>query len=225
MKRAGAAIPIVLAVFLAACASPAPEPERSPERRIHVVRRGETVWRISRWYGTTVRAIAHANRLEDPTQIRVGQLLIIPPGTSRLVPDSDRAWTRSHPDGRSAPRRFVWPVEGLVTSGFGMRNGAHHDGLDIPARTGTPIRAAEAGRVIHSDAKLSGYGNMIILKHTGAFSTVYAHNRRNLVKVGEFVEKGQIIGEVGRTGRTTSPHLHFEVRRNGRPRDPLQYLQ
>ena len=78
--------------------------------------------------------------------------------------------------------------------------------------------------MIHSDSKLAGYGNMIIIKHTGNISTVYAHNRKNKVRVGQFVEKGEIIAEVGSTGRTTAPHLHFEVRRDGRPRDPLHYL-
>ena len=78
--------------------------------------------------------------------------------------------------------------------------------------------------MVHSDSRLAGYGNMIIIKHAGKVSTVYAHNRANLVKVGEFVKKGQVIAEVGRTGRTTAPHLHFEVREDGRARNPLSYL-
>jgi murein DD-endopeptidase MepM/ murein hydrolase activator NlpD len=118
-----------------------------------------------------------------------------------------------------------WPLSGRVTSGFGMRNGAHHDGIDIPARMGSVIRAAESGRVVHADSSLAGYGNMIIVKHTGDISTVYAHNSRNLVHVGDFVDKGQIIAEVGQTGRTTAPHLHFEVRRDGKPRNPVDYLR
>jgi murein DD-endopeptidase MepM/ murein hydrolase activator NlpD len=101
---------------------------------------------------------------------------------------------------------------------------AHHEGIDISARPGTPIHAAEAGRVVHSDDELSGYGNMIILKHSGAYATVYAHNRRNLVEEGQFVEKGDVIGEVGQTGRASAPHVHFEVRRNGSPQNPLDYL-
>ena len=120
---------------------------------------------------------------------------------------------------------MIWPVRGPVTSGFGMRDGANHDGIDISVTRGTKIRAAEAGRVLHSDNDLAGYGNLIILKHKGSLSSVYAHNRKNLVKAGQFVEKGQVIAEVGRTGRTSAPHLHFEVRRSGTAVDPLEYLQ
>jgi murein DD-endopeptidase MepM/ murein hydrolase activator NlpD len=105
-----------------------------------------------------------------------------------------------------------------------MRRFARHEGLDISARQGTPVRAAEAGRVVHNDNALSGYGNLIIIRHSGSFASVYAHNRRNLVRVGQFVEKGEIIAEVGRTGNATAPHLHFEIRKNGSPRNPVDYL-
>jgi murein DD-endopeptidase MepM/ murein hydrolase activator NlpD len=105
-----------------------------------------------------------------------------------------------------------------------MRRLAHHDGIDISAGEGTPVRAAEAGRVVHSNSALSGYGNLIIIKHAGAFATVYAHNKRNLVRVGQFIEKGEVIAEVGRTGRASAAHLHFEVRRDGKPRNPVDYL-
>jgi len=205
---------LVVVLLLAACAS---GPDY--DTRVHVVRKGENMWRISQRYGTTVEAIALANRLRDPTQIAVGQRLWIPPRS--------RGARRSTPrkvNGHASAAKLAWPISGKVTSRFGMRNGAHHDGIDIPARSGTAIRAAESGRVIHSDDNLAGYGNMIIIKHVGRLSTVYAHNRKNNVRVGQFVEKGQVIGEVGDTGRTTSPHLHFEVRSDGRPGNPLNYL-
>ncbi len=225
------AVSLAAALLAGACASSGPPlaPREAAsraegERALHVVRKGETVWRISKWYGTSVGAIVHANRMNDATQIRVGQLLIIPPRTRAPMKELPKTWTRSDPRGKSATPKLSWPIRGKVTSSFGLRNGAHHDGVDIPARPGTPIRAAESGRVVHSGSKLAGYGNMIILKHAGKLSTVYAHNRKNLVRVGQFVEKGQIIGEVGSTGRTSAPHVHFEVRRDGRPRDPLQYL-
>ena len=107
----------------------------------------------------------------------------------------------------------------------GLRAGAHHDGIDIAGKKGTKIRAAEAGRVVHSDDSLAGYGHMVILKHASVYSTVYAHNRRNLVKVGQFVQRGEVIAELGDPGQTTAPHLHFEVRRDGRPADPLDFLR
>ena len=118
----------------------------------------------------------------------------------------------------------MWPVQGRITSGFGRRRFDHHAGIDIAAPSGSRVRAAEAGRVVHSDNKLSGYGNLVIIKHAGSFATVYAHNRKNLVRVGQFVDKGEVVAEVGETGRASAPHLHFEVRRNGKSENPLRYL-
>jgi murein DD-endopeptidase MepM/ murein hydrolase activator NlpD len=86
------------------------------------------------------------------------------------------------------------------------------------------VRAAEAGRVIHSGKGLGAYGNVVIVKHTGRWATVYAHNRRNHVRKGAFVEKGDVIAEVGKTGNASGPHLHFEIRRGDVPRDPLPCL-
>ena len=224
-RRLAASAAALLLLLGAACASsPPPAPTRDG-LRIHVVKRGETTWRISQHYGTTVRAIARANHLADPTRIRVGQRLYIPArNTTAAIARTDGGYRAVHPKGRKGDVRLVWPLVGRVSSGFGWRDGAHHDGVDMPAKPGTRIRAAEAGRVVHSGNSLAGYGNMVILKHGGAFSTVYAHNRRNKVRVGQFVEKGQVVAEVGKTGRATAPHLHFEVRYNGAPRNPLHYL-
>jgi murein DD-endopeptidase MepM/ murein hydrolase activator NlpD len=187
------------------------------------VKRGENLFRISKRYGVSMNAVAGANGISDPTKLAVGQRLVIP-GAAAVVPRGRGEWTRSDPRGSAGELSLIWPVSGRVTSYFGMRGGAHHDGLDIPMPPGSPVRAAEAGRVIHSGGGLSGYGNTIILRHAGRLSTVYAHNRRNLVHVGEFVERGQVIAEVGRSGRATTTHLHFEVRRDGSPIDPLDYL-
>jgi murein DD-endopeptidase MepM/ murein hydrolase activator NlpD len=219
----------LLVLLAAACSTPEPQLARrqpAAERRIHIVRPGETLWAISQRYGTTVEALAQLNDLADPTRIRTAQLLVVP--AQRSVPRARREdpWSERDPRGKSdGSHRFRWPLSGDVTSSFGVRNGAHHDGIDISVRSGTPVRAAEAGRVIHSDDSLAGYGNLIIVKHAGAFSSVYAHNRRNLARVGEFVEQGQLIAESGQTGRASAPHLHFEIRRDGRPLNPLIYLE
>ncbi len=221
----------LLGVALSGCGTPGPQilpagaPTPAPGTRTHIVQKGETAWRISQRYGSSVDAIRRANGLRDVTQLRVGQHLVVPLHARRVASKSARAWTRSDERGtRGVNHAFSWPVRGTLTSRYGVRRGAHHDGLDISAGRGTQIRAAEAGRVIHSGNGFAGYGNLIILKHTGAYSTVYAHNRKNHVRVGEFVERGQVIGEVGATGRATAPHLHFEVRRDGQARDPLHYL-
>ena len=206
--------------MLTACASPGPD----DRPRYHTVRRGETVWRIAQDYGTTVAEITRANKIRDVTTVRTGTRLLIPPSTGYRPKRSATRYTSALPQGRAGDATLAWPLSGKLTSPYGLRGAAHHDGIDIQAPTGATIRAAASGRVIHSDASVAGYGNMVIVKHAGSVSTVYAHNRRNIVRVGEFVQQGQPIAELGQTGRTTAPHLHFEVRRDGRPRDPLKYL-
>lgn len=114
-----------------------------------------------------------------------------------------------------------WPVKtGRVTQTF--VNGDHW-GIDIAAPTGTPIYAAHSGRVIYSGRGFKGYGKFVILK-SGNLATFYSHCHRLHVKQGQWVEEGQLIGKVGRTGNATGPHLHFEVRHNRTPMDPLVYL-
>jgi len=90
---------------------------------------------------------------------------------------------------------------------------------------GTPIKASNAGRVIYSGNTIKGYGNLIILRHSEEYITIYAHNQVNLVEEGEWVEKGQVIGKVGKSGRASGPHLHFEIRRNNKPLDPMLFLK
>ncbi|MEW6269617.1 MAG: M23 family metallopeptidase [Thermodesulfobacteriota bacterium] len=125
--------------------------------------------------------------------------------------------------GGDGGRTFVWPASGTISSSFGPRRNAHHDGIDIAAPEGTPIRAALDGVVVYVGS-LRGYGKVVILSHEGGLTTVYAHNSKNLVKQGARVRRGGVIASVGRTGRTTGPNLHFEVRKDNRARDPLAYL-
>jgi murein DD-endopeptidase MepM/ murein hydrolase activator NlpD len=122
--------------------------------------------------------------------------------------------------------RFIWPVPQFykVSSQFGPRGRRHHDGIDIPAPRGTPIVAVEKGMVIYSDNGIRGYGNMVVIAHNDDVFTVYAHNRSNKVKKGDRVKKGQLIAEVGNTGRSTGPHLHFEIRIRNKARNPASYL-
>jgi murein DD-endopeptidase MepM/ murein hydrolase activator NlpD len=118
---------------------------------------------------------------------------------------------------------FIWPVAGPVTSGFGPRWGRMHEGLDIAAGSGTPIRAAAAGTVSYA-GWLGGYGNLVVVEHGGGLATAYAHQQRIYVPVGRAVAQGEALGEVGSTGNSTGPHLHFEVRVNGSAVDPFGYL-
>jgi murein DD-endopeptidase MepM/ murein hydrolase activator NlpD len=130
---------------------------------------------------------------------------------------------RARLEARVAGNVFAWPLAGEVSSGFGRRDGRPHEGIDVRAEPGAPIRAAEAGRVAHA-GPLGDYGHTVVLVHAGGFATVYAHALRVGVARGERVRRGQLVAEVGASGNATGPHLHFEIRRRDRPRDPLLYL-
>jgi murein DD-endopeptidase MepM/ murein hydrolase activator NlpD len=124
---------------------------------------------------------------------------------------------------RQGSGNLIWPVNGPVVSGFGMRWGRLHAGVDIAVPTGTPIRAADSGRVILL-GWTGGYGNYTCIDHGGGFSTCYAHQSRYGTSMGASVRQGQVIGYVGCTGHCFGPHLHFETRVNGVPQNPLNYL-
>jgi len=125
--------------------------------------------------------------------------------------------------------QMMWPAPGRVLSGFGYRRNPmwggsqYHTGIDIGASYGEPVRSADNGEVIFS-GWWDGYGKAVVLDHGGGVSTVYGHMSRIYVEAGQKMEKGQVIGLVGSTGFSTGPHLHFEVRRNGKPVDPMGFL-
>jgi murein DD-endopeptidase MepM/ murein hydrolase activator NlpD len=125
--------------------------------------------------------------------------------------------------GRPSSAGFIWPCDGVVTSGFGMRWGRMHEGIDIGCAYGAPNRAAAAGTVIYA-GWMEGYGNLVVIDHGNGLSTAYAHASSLAVSVGESVSQGQTVSYVGSTGHSTGPHLHFEVRVNGTAVDPLGYL-
>ncbi len=196
---------------------------------VHVIKPGETVYRLSRYYEVPAARIVRANRIRDVSEVPVGARLVIP-GAEKSPPRGSIALASLAPASaiplahRVTDLRFVWPVRGRLSSRYGWRHGQSHEGIDIATRRGTKIRAAEAGRVIHS-GWLGSYGRVVIVKHTGHYSTVYAHNRRNKVKKGAFVKKGQVVAEVGSTGNARGPHLHFEIRRDRKPQDPMRFLR
>jgi murein DD-endopeptidase MepM/ murein hydrolase activator NlpD len=124
---------------------------------------------------------------------------------------------------RQGSGTFIWPVNGTFTSPFGMRWGRLHAGIDLAAPEGTPIRAADSGRVIIA-GWTGGYGNYTCISHSSSLSTCYGHQSRYATSAGANVSKGQVIGYVGNTGHSFGAHLHFEVRVNGNPVDPMGYL-
>jgi murein DD-endopeptidase MepM/ murein hydrolase activator NlpD len=127
------------------------------------------------------------------------------------------------PTGAASAAGFVWPVHGILTSGFGWRWGRMHEGIDIAVSNGTPVVAAAAGTVIVA-GWMGGYGNLVVVDHGGGISTAYGHNTSVTVGVGQQVAQGQLIAYSGNTGHSTGPHVHFEVRINGGAVDPMGYL-
>jgi murein DD-endopeptidase MepM/ murein hydrolase activator NlpD len=203
----------------------------------HTVKRHQTFWRICKTYGVNMEEVARVNGIRDKTKIEVGQRIFIP-GARRVlkvdiyvedVTAGGQAAVVTYERGR-----FIWPVAGQVTASFCAKETSvnrrwphgqrRHDGIDISALTGTVVRAAASGKVVYSDNKMKGYGNLIIIEHQDNFFTIYAHNEENLVKEEVFVKQGDAIALVGKTGNATGPHLHFEIRKGSEPLDPLRFL-
>lgn len=202
-------------------------PEQRAQGIYHVVKRGETLWRICKAYGADLQYVAEINNIRDPSQIREGQRIFIPGAPKSKTPAQARI--ASLPSGEPEPQiqtfqgKFVWPVRGEITSPFGVRNGMKHSGIDIKAPSGTPVVAAASGEVVYC-GELRGYGNVMIIRHSDELSTVYAHLKDILVQEHQRVTQGQVIATVGNTGRSEGAHLHFEVRVKNVARNPLFYL-
>lgn len=120
---------------------------------------------------------------------------------------------------------FIKPIRaGVITSRFGTRNGRLHSGIDIADKTSTEIYAAKSGNVVFAGYSSSGYGNLVRIKHSDGYETYYAHCSSILVSVGDYVEQEQLIAKVGMTGNATGPHVHFEIRVDGKAINPYEYI-
>lgn len=188
---------------------------------LHVVQSGDNLSKIAQTYEVSVQSIIEANQLENPHALRVNQRLIIP-GAQDLVAQ----WRSNILVSSSGQllRNFSWPVRGRISSRFGPRSGRMHEGVDIAVPIGTPIVAAAPGRVTFA-GHAGTYGLLVVIDHGRGVETRYAHNSRLLVQAGQRVAREQRIALSGNTGRSTGPHLHFEIRLNSRPVDPIRYLR
>lgn len=200
-----------------------------PGTKFVVVRvyNGQTVWDVAQAYDVSVEDIVAANGLGSPDFVRSGQSLKVPVEAG-LSPR--RVATKIADSAGSAAssavalaQGFIWPARGRLSSGFGWRRLRHHDGIDIASPYGAPITAARDGTVIFAGWYYA-YGKTVILNHGNGLQTIYGHASRILVERGDDVKKGQLIAHVGSTGRSTGPHLHFEVRIKGRAVNPMKYL-
>jgi lipoprotein NlpD len=221
---------VIAAIAITGCSASAPASQppvaySGSSRPVqHVVRPGETVYRIAHAYHVSVQSLLDANHLSDSRDLRVGQSLLIPGAYAYASLGGGEGGAAGMWNVPRASRQFAWPLwSGELTSGFGMRHGTMHDGVDIAAPVGTPVHAADSG-VVAFVGTLNGYGNTVIIRHSDNYVTVYGHNSRVLVREGTVVARGQNIAEVGTSGRTTGPNLHFEVRYDNRAYNPLSYL-
>ena len=201
----------------------------------YTVKAGDTLNKISRATGVSEATIARINKITNPNLLVVGQVLRLSDGAAAAAPrPSGAAMSRpapqatpspsseSSPPSRAADAGVIdwgWPAKGKVIQGFTPAT----KGIDIAGAAGDAIEAAAGGKVMYAGNGVRGLGNLVIIEHSDGFITAYAHNRTLLVKAGQEVKRGFKIAEMGQTD-TTSVRLHFEVRRQGTPVDPLQYL-
>lgn len=195
----------------------------SQDGAIHRVQRGESLWEIARMYRVDLEEIVRVNNITDPNRLLPAQEIIIPGRQAASIANAMRQERLVSADG-TLLQAFSWPVNGRISSRYGMRWGAMHHGVDIAVNTGTPVRAAAAGRVSFAGWN-GGYGYLVVIDHGQGVETRYAHNSRIVVKVGQQVKRGDIVAYSGNTGRSTGPHLHFEIRYRGASVDPLKYLR
>lgn len=214
---------------------------------LHKVHKGETLYSIAFRYGWKFQALARTNNIKKPYTIYPGQEIKVAKSSSvqknvnsapktggKKLTNSTNIQvkhTNSGPSIRqSGPKpplknfnlRWQWPAKGSLIAGF-LNNKPGAKGIDIAGRMGESVSAAATGRVVYAGNGLLGYGNLIIIKHSEKFLSAYAHNRKILVKEQQDVTVGQPIAEIGATG-SDKVKLHFEIRRDGKPVDPLKYL-
>jgi murein DD-endopeptidase MepM/ murein hydrolase activator NlpD len=218
-----------------------------PACKYHIVRKGETLSRIAKMYDIYLFDLLEFNQLFDLTihekqkiWLENGLIITTKEIEEDFIPDvrsetptmekekknvtTSKKVTQETEDilDKKKPA-FILPTQGKISSHFGMRAGRPHKGIDIVAPVGTPIYAVDKGTVFFSGYQ-QGYGNVIMIEHENDIITVYAHNEANLIREGDSVIQGQPIARVGKTGRTTAAHLHFEVRIKGKAQNPLNFL-
>lgn len=172
---------------------------------------GESIAGIADKFDVSPKTILEDNNIDRRSDLQIDQTLILR-GAKPEFSYRDRL-----------EKKFMYPIKTRITSHYGPRWGRMHEGIDFAAPMGSPIRAVSSGRVVFS-GWATGYGKVVIIEHQKGLRTLYAHNSKLLVREREMVGKGEVIARSGNTGNSTGPHLHFEVQVNGRPENPLDYL-
>jgi len=193
---------------------------------VHKVKKGDTVYSVAKYYQTDAQGIVdypfNTFTSDETFELAVGQVLIVPDG---VMPKAAKVYiAKDTPNAGTvvASGIFVWPTSGKISQRFSW----YHRAVDIANAVGTPILAADAGKVIVAGWPDNvGYGNRVMIDHGNGYVTLYAHMSKVLVDVGQTVQRGSTIGLMGSTGRSTGPHCHFEIRASGKTQDPLAYLK
>lgn len=197
---------------------------------IYKIKKGDTLYSISWRYGMDYKTLARINNIRSPYRIAIGQKLRFKttkttskPSTTKptLKPSTTKSPSVVKPT-VNAKLTWQWPTRGKVISTY-SKSATGRKGIDIAGKAGQTIVAAAAGKVVYAGNGLPRYGNLLIVKHNDVYLSAYAHNTTLLVKEGDYVKAGQKIARLGSTG-TQKNQLHFEIRRNGKPVDPLRFL-
>jgi lipoprotein NlpD len=206
------------------------QPKVIPSR--HTVKSGESIYSIAWLYDADYKNIAKANNIEFPYVIKKGQQLSLKDSTVATKPVKKKVAAKTKPAASvkhvkvlqgDSNSNWLWPVDGKLIQSFSESKGNPHKGIDIVNSLGTNIIASNSGKVVYSGDGLRGYGKLIIIKHNNDYLSAYAHNSRLFVKEGEQVSKGQHIADMG-SSESENIKLHFEIRKNGQPIDPLDKL-
>jgi len=221
--------------------APASTTKKSTSSKWVKAEKGDTLYALSKQYGVSVERLAQLNQLKKPYVIKPGQAIFLKPLNTGVRPTTSVAGKNRKPAGSqkttkrpqavasqeqaiSWPKTVRWqrPANGKITKKFNRRRN-DAKGIDIAGKEGNAIRASAGGKVVYSGNGLISYGNLIIIKHNKTFLSAYAYNRKLLVKEGDLVKAGQQIAEMGHKDKKRAI-LHFEIRKNGKPVDPLKYL-
>ena len=195
--------------------------------KYHIVRKGDTLVQIANLYGIGLKNLLQFNKSINVRKLRIGQKIYIPAMDNSIDIDSPSERIGNFTEQLKGKKGdFIWPlpVNGQFIRGFVPTGRRQHKGIDIAVQGGTKVLASQSGRVIYCGNEIKSYGNMVIIEHGSGITTVYAHLKRVLAIKNQRVRKGDEIGTVGNTGRTTGYHLHFEIRVEGEAINPLQYL-
>jgi murein DD-endopeptidase MepM/ murein hydrolase activator NlpD len=224
---------------------PAPAPVSPPPgwEGTYVMKQGDSLYGIAYQHKVPLEDLKRVNGITDPTRVRFGTTLMVPARPEAVAkgppPAKDPPRVNALPDktaksgdlpphakAEASDGKFRWPVRGGKTlAGFGKRpDGTHNDGINLAVPVGTDIHAAEAGKVAYAGNELKGYGNLILIRHSDKWVSAYAHADQILVRNGDQVRKGQVIAKAGKTGAVDQPQLHFELRQDSRPVDPLPHM-